>query len=105
MAIRKNPFQSWLDSVPAPMRNIYFLSLALFFAYMIFVDKHDFLTQYRLQQTLNKLEGDKTYYEEKIKEVKKDQRDIDNNKEKFAREHYYLNKAGEDVFIIEMKEE
>lgn len=101
MAIRKNPFQPLLDKIPAPARNIYFLSLVLFFAFMIFVDKHDFLTQYRLQQTLNKLERDKVYYEDKIKEVKKDRRDIEKNKEKFAREHYYLNKKGEDVFIIE----
>jgi len=70
---------------------------------MIFVDKHDFLTQYRLQQTLNKLERDIVYYEDKIDEVKKDRRDIQNNKEKFAREHYYLNKKDEDVFIIEQQ--
>ncbi len=101
MAVRSNPFQPILDSVPAPMRNIYFLSLALFFFYMIFVDRHDFLTQWRLQQSLNKLERDKVYYEDKIIEVEKDRRDIERNKEKFAREHYYLNKKGEDVFIIE----
>jgi len=103
MAVRKNPFKPFLDKVPAPMRNIYFLSLVLFFAFMIFVDKHDFLTNYRLQQTLNKLENDKVYYEEKMKEVRKDRRDIANDKEKFAREHYYLNKKDEDVFIIEKK--
>ena len=105
MAVRKNPLQPFLDQIPAPMRNIYFLSLAVFFAFMIFIDKHDFLTQYRLQETLNKLERDKVYYQEKIKEVKKDQRDIHNNKEKFAREHYYLNKQDEDVFIIEKVKE
>ncbi len=103
MAVRKNPFKPFLDTIPAPMRNIYFLSLVLFFAFMIFVDKHDFLTNYRLQQTLNKLENDKIYYEEKMKEVRKDRRDIANDKEKFAREHYYLNKKDEDVFIIEKK--
>ncbi len=101
MAVRSNPLQPLLDQIPAPMRNIYFLSLLLFFAYMIFIDKHDFLTQWRLQQTLNKLERDKVYYEDQIQEVKKDRRDINNNKEKFAREHYYLNRSGEDVFIIE----
>ncbi len=103
MAVRKNPFKPFLEQIPAPMRNIYFLSLVLFFAFMIFVDKHDFLTNYRLQQTLNKLENDKIYYEEKMKEVRKDRRDIANDKEKFAREHYYLNKKDEDVFIIEKK--
>ena len=103
MAARPNPFKPILDTIPAPMRNIYFLSLVLFFAYMIFFDKHDFLTQWRLQQGLNKIEQDKMYYENKIKEVKKDRRDIENDKEKFAREHYYLSKKGEDVFIIEKK--
>ena len=67
---------------------------------MIFFDKHDILTQWQLQQTLNKMEQDKAYYEVKIQETWQDKQDLENNKEKFAREHYYLQKDNEDVFII-----
>ena len=57
----------------------------------------------KLEEAIEKNKRVKVYYEEKTKEVKKDKRDIENNKEKFAQEHYFLNKKNEDVFIIEKK--
>jgi hypothetical protein len=100
MAVRNNPFKPIIKQIPAPLRNKYFLVLAVFITWMIFFDKHDILTQWRLQQTLNKMEEDRTYYKEKIQETWQDKQDIENNKEKFAREHYHLQKDNEDVFII-----
>ena len=100
MALRKNPFKPILDKIPAPIRNRYFLVLAFFCFWMIFFDKHDIVTQYRLQDTLNRLEIDRVYYKDKIEEAKKDMKDIEKNKEKFAREHYYMKKDNEDVFIF-----
>ncbi len=100
MAVRNNPFKPIIKQIPAPLRNKYFLVLAVFIIWMIFFDKHDVLTQYKLQQTLNKMEQDKAYYKVKIQETWQDKQDIENNIEKFAREHYYLQKDNEDVFII-----
>lgn len=100
MAIRKNPLQPLLDQIPAPVRNRYFLVLVFFFAWMIFVDKHDVWTQWKLARTLQHLKGDKKYYENKIIEVKQDKLDIERNKEKFAREKYFMKKDDEEVFII-----
>jgi len=62
-------------------------------------------TQYQLQQSLNKLKSDKTFYEEKIKEVRQEALDIEQNKEKFAREKYFMKKKNEDVFVIVREEE
>ncbi|MFQ6610652.1 MAG: septum formation initiator family protein [Fidelibacterota bacterium] len=95
-----NPFHVFISKLPKPLRNKYFLTLALFTALMIFIDKHDLLTQWKLGKSLNRLEQDKTYYEEKIKEAKKDQQNIENNKEKFAREKYNMHKSDEEVFVI-----
>lgn len=67
---------------------------------MVFFDKHDILTQFRLQNTLDRLEMDKEYYQLKIKTAKQDKIDIEKDKEKFAREHYYMQKDNEDVFIF-----
>ena len=105
MAIRKNPFKPYLNKIPTPFRNWYFWVLVLFFAWLILFDRHDFLTNWKLQQTLNKLEEDKRYYQDNIEDIKKDKEDIEKDKEKFAREHYYMQKDNEDVFIIEKEEE
>jgi len=105
MAVRNNPFKPITRNIPDTVKNKFFLVLVIGAAWMIFFDKHDFLTQWKLNQSLQELEADKVYYEDKIKEVNEDKRDIESNKEKFAREHYYMKKKNEDVFIFVEKEE
>jgi len=100
MALRNNPFKPILKKIPAPLQNKYFLVLLFFCAWLIFFDRHDVLTQFKLQQTLNRLEMEKTHYELKVKDAKVDQKDIQLDKEKFAREHYFMQKDDEDVFIF-----
>lgn len=49
------------------------------------------------------MEEQKSYYLEKIEEVKKDREELmsdDRLLEKFAREKYFMKKETEDVFII-----
>jgi len=104
MAASNNPFQPILDRIPTPMRNRYFLTLVIFFGWLIFFDKHDVLTQYKLQRTVNTLEQDKTYYSEEIKKAEQKRLDLELNKEKYAREQYYMKKKNEEVFIIEKEE-
>jgi len=100
MAVRNNPFKPFTKKIPAPFKNKYFVVSICFVALLIFFDKHDVLTQYELRQTLNEMEADKQYFKDKIKEAHQDRMDIENNKEKFAREKYYLQKSNEDVFIM-----
>lgn len=100
-----NPIQQLTQFLPAPLRNRYFLALVLFFAYMIFFDRHDFLTQIRLQRMVNKLEQDKQYYQEKIEGAEREKVDMEANKERFARERYFMQRADEDVYIIVEEEE
>ena len=100
MAKPKNPFQDIINNLPAPLKNRYFLVLGLFFFWMIFFDKHNVLVQWRLQKTLNTLEDDKAYYNEKVKEAEQMRYDLKVNREKFAREKYFMKRNNEDVFII-----
>lgn len=101
----KNPLQSLLTLIPPPVRNRYFLVLAIFFAWMIFIDKHDVLTQWHLQKTKSQLLQDKAYYKAKIEQTSADKQDLELNKEKFAREKYYMKKRNEEVFVIVEEEE
>ena len=105
MAKSKNPLDSLTNSIPPPMRNKYFLCLVVFFAWLIFFDKNDLLTQWRLSKSVERLEHDRAYYQEKIEDAKERKKDIEQNGEKFAREKYYMHKADEEVFIIVEDEE
>lgn len=100
-----NPLQALWSQLPAPFRNRYFLSLTLFVALLVFFDKHDVLTQWRLHRMVDKLEADKEYYAKKIEEAKLERLDMDANKERFARERYYMKKGNEDVYIIVEEDE
>ena len=97
---KKDPVLLLLDKLPKPLKNKYFLVLAAFFAWMVFFDRHDFLTQWQLQKAVNKLEADKKYYSTGIEEAKLERLNRKDYEEKFARERYFMKKKGEDVFII-----
>ena len=89
--------------LPAFTRNFYFLSTAVFLIWMLFIDSTDFISQYKLSNKLSTLEEQKSYYLEKIEEVKKDREELlsdDKLLEKFAREKYFMKKETEDLFII-----
>lgn len=98
------PLPPLLQKIIKPFRNPYFLILTVFAFWMVFFDKHDILTQIRLQRTVNQLESDKVKYRDKIKEAQQDRLDLEQNKEKFAREQYYMKQNDEDVFVIEKKD-
>ena len=66
----KNPLQPLLDIIPAPFRNKFALFALLFFIWMAFVDKHNLMTQMSLQNSIEKMEGDRNFYTEKIQEAK-----------------------------------
>jgi cell division protein DivIC len=100
MAAGKSPIRQWLNELPAPFKNRYFLVLMIFFAWMLFFDKHDFITVFRLQRTADKLEEDRSFYSRKIQEAEADRLDLEVNREKYARERYFLKKNDEDVYII-----
>jgi cell division protein FtsB len=70
---------------------------------MLFIDNNDLITQISLSQKLKNLEAEKTYYEEKISEVKAEREELLSNDElleRFAREKYLMKKESEDVYVI-----
>ncbi len=95
-----NPISQLIERLPAPLRNKYFLVVAAFFFFMTFIDRHDLLTQFRLQRTVDKLEQERDFYQEKIQEAQEERLDMEVNQERFARETYFMQKSDEDVFII-----
>lgn len=94
---------SIFSKLPGFLRNGYFIFTVCFLLWMTFVDSNDIRTQVRLTNKLQELEQEKVFYQEKIKEVKKDRKELlsdDELLEKFAREKYLMKKPTEDVYVI-----
>lgn len=73
---------------------------------MLLLDSNNIVARYQLGSKLSSLEDEKEYYEEKIREVKKDRSELFGDREsieKFAREKYLMKKESEDIYVIEEK--
>ena len=71
--------------------------------WMLFFDVNDVWTQIKMYRELGRLEEEKKYYVQKIKEVEKERIEVMGNKklvEKFAREKYLMKKPKEEIFVI-----
>jgi hypothetical protein len=93
--------KSVLRYLPASLQNRYFVALVAFLFVILVVDKHNLLTQTTLWQTKRRLIAEKAAESRKIETAQSRRQDLDNNKEKFARELYYMHRTDEDVYIIE----
>ena len=96
-----NPLKPLVNRLPHGFRNRVFLISAIFLIWMLAFDKANILTQIRLSRTVGRLKADKVFYQTKLKETEAQRLDMQTNKEKFARERYFMKAADEDVFIIE----
>lgn len=86
--------------------NKYILLLIVFTIWMLFLDSNSWLVHRELDQELEQLQNNKTYY---LKEINKDKAIIDglndsSELEKFAREEYFMKREGEEIFIIEYED-
>ncbi len=89
------------------MRNKYFVSAAAFLIWLAFIDSKNFISQYELQSEVNKLEAQKSFFQDEISKTRKEQQELLSSPEKlekFAREKYLMKKDDEDLFIITEKE-
>jgi cell division protein DivIC len=93
--------EKWNEFLPESFLNKFTITGIVFFIWMFFFDKNKWLNQWQLSQSIYRLEKEKKNLATLIVEAKKDKEDLDKNKEKYAREKYYMHKPNEDVFIFE----
>jgi cell division protein FtsB len=83
--------------------RFYTLTFAVLSVWMLFFDINDIFTQIKMYRELWRLEDEKKYYIQKIKEVEIERIEVMGNKklvEKFAREKYLMKKPKEEIFVI-----
>ncbi len=82
--------------------NKYTLTILCFAVWILFLDsKHSVVKQIKLNRQITELKKSEQAYEEKLANAKNEYADLTENKEKYAREKYYISRKGEDVYIIE----
>jgi cell division protein DivIC len=85
--------------------NKYIWVLLFFSTWMIFLDNYSYFDNRILDNQINELEDNKTYYQEEILKDEKSIKQLKNPDqiEKYAREKYYMKKDSEDIYIIEFE--
>jgi len=63
--------------------------------------QHSWIKQYKLTKQLSEMEDEKEDVILKLAQANEEYVELTTNKEKYAREKYFLSKPGEEVFIIE----
>ncbi|NND06347.1 MAG: septum formation initiator family protein [Saprospiraceae bacterium] len=81
--------------------NKYILAMTIFVVWLLFFDKNSIITQWSLRQSIHQLEDEKAYLHKEIELTKEIKKDLSQNREKYAREKFFMKKPGERVFIIE----
>jgi cell division protein FtsB len=100
-----NRIKLLLEKIPAPLRNIYLLSLVFFVVWMLFFDGNNFFNQLATQKQLDKLNAQKHFFVKEIENVNQTRTALftnNDNLERFARERYLMKKNNEDLFLIEI---
>ncbi len=83
--------------------NKYVLTICLFLVWMIFFDKTSFLVINELNGEINKYEEQLEYYKTEYEKNDAFYKKLMNNKsekEKYARENYFMKKPNEEIFIL-----
>jgi cell division protein DivIC len=84
--------------------NRYFLVFFVFLVWVIFIDASSLISQYSGNQKLFELKRERRYYQKEIRKTKAELKELfadEKSLEKFAREHYYMKKDSEDVWLVQ----
>jgi cell division protein FtsB len=87
------------------LSNKYIWVLLFFLGWMLFLDNYSYFDHRFLDQQIEELEDNKTYYQQEIKKDKENIKLLKNpyQIEKYAREKYYMKKENEDIYIVDFE--
>lgn len=86
------------------IKNKYVIAVLVFLFLMFFYDRNDIFIQMDRKKELSALEKSKTFYQTEIDKTKKELDNLEDNPktlEKYAREHLFMKRDNEDVFVVD----
>ncbi len=90
-------------NTPAYLKNKFVLASVFFCIWVGFIDENSIIERIQFQREYNKLQKDKEYYLDKIKQDTYEMEELEkiSKLELIAREKYLMKKENEDIFIIQ----
>jgi cell division protein DivIC len=83
--------------------NKYLIVFVAFAVWVTFFDEHSLIHRFGSYRRISLMEKELKFYQDEIKanrQKKNELQSSDENLEKFAREHYFMKRQDEDIFII-----
>jgi len=102
MGLKELRAKKWFGIVT----NIYVVVLTAFVIWMVFFDTNSLMIHLELKKQIETLEKQQEFLKSEIEKDKKTLEKLSDPKEleKFAREHYYLKKKNEEIYLIEYED-
>jgi hypothetical protein len=99
-------FKKFYDKIPAIFKNKYFLTGVAFLLLMLFLDRNNLISQYKMCKELNGLRKELQFYRDQarmdsieLSRLLGDSLEL----EKLGREKYMMKRDSEDIYIIVRK--
>ena len=108
MKIMLNYLGNFFKRFAVLLKNKILVAFIIFTTWMLFFDANNIISQAKLGAKLKSHQQKKTFYQQRIIEVKTEKEELKSNsktREKFAREKYWMKKDNEDLYIIIPKDE
>ncbi|MBL1220850.1 septum formation initiator family protein [Chryseobacterium sp. L7] len=97
------PKSETLKLIQKYILNKYTITICMFLVWMIFFDKTSFLVIHELNGEISRYEDQLEYYKKEYEKNDTFYKKLMNNKsekEKYARENYFMKKPDEEIFIL-----
>lgn len=101
-------FKKLWDKIPPILKNKYLITGVAFVVWMVFLDRNNLFTQYKLRKELHNLKNESQFYRSatiadsiEFYKVMHDSAAL----EKLGREKYLMKRDSEDIFLIVRKPE
>lgn len=97
------PKSETLKLIQKYVLNKYTITICMFLVWMIFFDKTSFLVIHELNGEISRYEDQLEYYKKEYEKNDTFYKKLMNNKsekEKYARENYFMKKPDEEIFIL-----
>lgn len=99
-------FRKILDKVPPILKNKYLLTSVVFLVLILFLDRNNLVSQYKMRKELNGLKKELQFYRDQtIKDSMELSRLMGDSLEleKLGREKYLMKRDSEDIYLIVRK--
>jgi len=98
--------KKFIDKIPPILKNKYLLTGAAFLVLMLFLDRNNLISQYKMRRELNGLRKELQFFRD---QAEKDSTELSRllgdslELEKLGREKYLMKRDSEDIYIIVRK--